>query len=935
MSEDTTGSGLGGVSGGGLEGGATGTGGAGGTTGVGAGGGATASGSLAAGLGGLAGRLPNGGASLLNRLAEGSPLPVHDHLTPSTGGTIDYLRTQWGTDHLGAADPHPQYLTPAEGDTLFLTPAEGDARYAPIGGGGGTADVTITTDASLTSTESPANTFALATRRSATAGNSLALNADGLFVPDFLTQAEGDARYPLAGATDPYPQYATDADLAAHAAAGDPHPVYLSQTEGDARYPLKTDPDPYPQYLTAAELPPATDVTVTTDASLSSTESPANTFALAVRLSPDAGNALALRGNGLFATDTTGGGAGGGLATDPLADAKGDVFAASGPDAVGRLPAGANGLVLTADSAQALGVGWAAPATQSHGHGGSAGDGGVIPYLPLTGGTLTGALTLQGAAAATNVLQAKLAADTQPRFRSDASGRLEWGPGGATAPAAALYRNSGGALETTAALVPDATNTRSLGTSATAWSSVWGLLLQTPNTGSLVLGVSLPASAGAIRLRNAANGLVAWRNAGNTADLTLTVDASDRFAFTSDVLVTEATPTVALQQAADTQPRSRLSDTALAFGPGGTTAPDTTLQRTGAGALRVDTHLGVGVNPLTAWAATHRTVQLGQAGAVSGSASGTASTTIGDNSYWDGTNSRAVIAGAMSQINLQSGGLLVYTAPSVAAGATQTLTQRAQIGQTGTLTLTPDANAWAQRITAPTTAGQSYGLIMTAGTNAGDVPFQISKADNSRTMLNLNGVGTLTLTPDAGQAALATPGFQVGLSGGHPELYSSTGIIWTRGSVALAPTTDNSMGLGGSANRWTTVYAVAGTINTSAREAKQDITPLDPAACAQAVLDTDWVNFEYTPPPLPPAGPGETVAQSTNRVSAHSRMVQETAVARRQKGYVLGSPQHRISPLFGLEDRKSASPQADLAVVACALQDVLRRIAILEGATAA
>lgn len=48
------------------------------------------------------------------------------------------------------------------------------------------------------------------------------------------------------------------------------------------------------------------DVTLTTDASLTVTESPAETFALATRLSPDAGNALALRGNGLYGTDTTG-----------------------------------------------------------------------------------------------------------------------------------------------------------------------------------------------------------------------------------------------------------------------------------------------------------------------------------------------------------------------------------------------------------------------------------------------------------------------------------------------------------------------------------------------------------------------------------------------------------------------------------------------------
>lgn len=101
-----------------------------------------------------------------------------------------------------------------------------------------------------------------------------------LTVPDvpgaLLTEAEGDARYPLkvdanpypqyvtdaelatalapysttaqmntaisaaitthAGAADPHPGYATDADLTAHAGAADPHTVYYNQARGDARY---------------------------------------------------------------------------------------------------------------------------------------------------------------------------------------------------------------------------------------------------------------------------------------------------------------------------------------------------------------------------------------------------------------------------------------------------------------------------------------------------------------------------------------------------------------------------------------------------------------------------------------------------------------------------------------------------------------------------
>lgn len=61
-------------------------------------------------------------------------------------------------------------------------------------------------------------------------------------------------------------------------------------------------------------------------------------------------------------------------------------------------------------------------------------------------------------AAATLVANKLLAGDAQPSFRILGSGRLDWGPGGATAPDASLYRYGAGILGTNSGLVMAATD---------------------------------------------------------------------------------------------------------------------------------------------------------------------------------------------------------------------------------------------------------------------------------------------------------------------------------------------------------------------------------------------------------------------------------------------------------------------------------------------
>jgi hypothetical protein len=107
--------------------------------------------------------------NLIRRLVKGSPLTAADH-----DGNLDVLETAIeGKEtsgaaaaavaaHVTAADPHPGYLTAAEGNAAYaasgapaaavaaheaaadphpgyLTQAEGDGRYAPLGSAGGLA----------------------------------------------------------------------------------------------------------------------------------------------------------------------------------------------------------------------------------------------------------------------------------------------------------------------------------------------------------------------------------------------------------------------------------------------------------------------------------------------------------------------------------------------------------------------------------------------------------------------------------------------------------------------------------------------------------------------------------------------------------------------------------------------------------------------------
>jgi hypothetical protein len=121
---------------------------------------------------------------------------------------------------------------------------------------------------------------------------------------NYLTEAEADLRYPLLTAPDPYPQYLTPARADARylALSGGVLTGGLTLPQG----PLVVDPDPSnalvwgPAGLLATGGVGTTDVTINGSSGIGAVESPLNTFALTLRVSPDALNTLALRANGLY-----------------------------------------------------------------------------------------------------------------------------------------------------------------------------------------------------------------------------------------------------------------------------------------------------------------------------------------------------------------------------------------------------------------------------------------------------------------------------------------------------------------------------------------------------------------------------------------------------------------------------------------------------------
>jgi hypothetical protein len=180
------------------------------------------------------------------------------------------------------------------------------------------------------------------------------------------------------------------------------------------------------------------------------------------------------------------------------------------------------------------------------------------------------------------------------------------------------------------------------------------------------------------------------------------------------------------------------------------------------------------------------------------------------------------------------------------SSATGTL-GRLAIGATGTVTVTPDAGANGVVVQNGTTTtwlnpANTAGYDLAYRDDAPGGGGRISLRYNGTQRAYVGTTGTLTVTPESGVTALSAGGagyYPVTIgqgSGTNPRITGTVGSLELAGAsnfVLIGPG-DSTNNVGSPTHRVATYYGVTGTIQTSSQDMKEGITPLDPAAAMAA-----------------------------------------------------------------------------------------------------
>lgn len=707
-----------------------------------------------------------------------------------------------------------------------------------------------------------------ATLHAPSAGN---LTLDGVAL---ITQASGDARYLLK--TQPYVVTVNGRSGAVTLTAADVGA--LTQAAADGRYVnaagdnVLGDLSIQSKYVRASaaegnslvwntdgffvpDAGQAPDVVFNAvDASLDVVEPTPSTFDARVRLSADAGNVLALRANGLYSSGVVGPG----LANDPLADIRGDLFVATGPDQITRLGLGGDGQVLTVDAADPLGVTWQDPPAGGGGGGLDQATADAL-YVNVAGDAMTGALNAQGIGSTSPTIKSSVGQEANPHLQVLGDGTVQWGPGGATAVDTSLQRIGAGdlALDPKGRLwlrgADGVAGNRSLLSSTPAGLLRWSL--------DLGNGDALTGSNNGARFV-----LARWADDGNFLGTPLVIDRA-----TGTVSLTPGAAQPALNAnswidiavpastqilrgfVAGTQRFGFDQNGTLSITPGGTAyAADLS------GDIMVR---GKAVNLANAafsasagW--QFRSDNQGLGYIYNGAQTGT---------FFGNTDGTLIVRGT---VNISPGtenlaGEWLSDPSSVRkafVGLEGDYINWRVYGNTGTPGNRIAINTTTGAVTVSGTLNVSGMATFATGVHGNGSVFQLSSTAN----IQLNPSGNIVHPGGHNTQHIGWQGLnwatcyannvradgQLNVIGGfHLILTSSnggwiyhrsTGHTFFDGSAGgvVAPELDNKLASGNSANRWTIVYAVNGGINTCRAEEKDIVGLVDPDEALEAVLNT-------------------------------------------------------------------------------------------------
>jgi hypothetical protein len=271
------------------------------------------------------------------------------------------------------------------------------------------------------------------------------------------------------------------------------------------------------------------------------------------------------------------------------------------------------------------------------------------------------------------------------------------------------------------------------------------------------------------------------------------------------------------------------------------------------------------------------------------------------------------------------------SAPGAAADATISRTGVGTLQVSGQLTVIADSNAFRSG----TSGGTPLYVYPVDDATPSAIVFGVMNAARAVWKMNLNKAGTLTVNPDAGQyainASMAGAAGQFLLCEGtenplNARLHAQRFLELSSASGAVIPNADNALSMGSAARRWTAVYAVNGSIQTSDPAQKLGAAPVHPADALADVLATTILTYE-----LPCPTEDDPEATMLHVGFAGDAAPARLRVGRRVKGAVTTSAEVEPNSTASMALAAIQALNAQVVGQAAELADLRARVAALEG----